>query len=147
MQPLRRRRRFHLILPATQSSLRYQSDGVSKLLEEMSHPMPEKEPQVTFTDRRKISSDGEIRPEALAEQEENRRQQEQREAAARAAQPPAAAPESAGRNEPSREEPRAAEQSRTDAATQEEDMPEGPTAQESAESHAAYQQTTAQLDD
>jgi hypothetical protein len=94
--------------------------------------MPEKEPQVTFTDRRKISSDGEIRPEAAAEQEANRRQEEQR-AAAQPAPPPAVAPvETPANNNPN---------------PAEENLPEGPTAQETAESNAAYQQTTKQLDD
>jgi hypothetical protein len=94
--------------------------------------MPEKEPQVTFTDRRKISSDGEIRPEAAAEQESNRRLEEQR-AAAQPAPPPAVAPvETPANNNPN---------------PAEENLPEGPTAQETAESNAAYQQTTKQLDD
>ena len=102
--------------------------------------MSEKEPQVTFIDRRKISSDGEVRPEALAEEEANRRQAEQREAAAKAAQPgpaPAAAPPA---------QPTAAAVENPEKSA-EEPIPDGPTAQESAESNAAYQQTTRQLDE
>ncbi|MEO6828569.1 MAG: DUF1844 domain-containing protein [Acidobacteriaceae bacterium] len=119
--------------------------------------MPEKEPQVTFTDRRKISADGEIRPEAVAEEEANRRQAEQREAAASAAQ--SAAPAQAATPSqstapaqrsavvtefPGKPAPGVAS---GDAEAPEENLPEGPTAQETAESHAAYQQTTRQLDE
>ena len=106
----------------------------------MSSHMSEKEPQVTFIDRRKISSDGEVRPEALAEEEANRRQAEQREAAAKAAQPAPA---------PSAEQPAqpTAAAVENPAKSAEEAIPEGPTAQESAESNAAYQQTTRQLDE
>ena len=112
----------------------------------MSLLMPEKEPEVTFTDRRKISSDGEIRPEALVEEEANRRQAEQREVANKAVQPPAAAQDTADKNKTS-QHPQISEQPGTNAGTEEEMIPEGPTAQESAESHAAYSQTTAQLDE
>lgn len=100
--------------------------------------MPEKEPQVTFTDRRKISSDGEIRPEAAA----------------------AAAQSAADHREAEASSARHAEAARTAAATatsaekpsepsapQGEEMPPGPTAEETAESHAAYRQTTQQLDE
>ncbi len=97
--------------------------------------MPEKEPQVTFIDRRKISSDGEVRPEAVAEEEAARRQAEQREAAAKTAQPA------------SQPDPEAAAQPTSEAADSDESIPEGPTAQETAESNAAYQQTTKQLDE
>lgn len=106
----------------------------------MSSLMSEKEPQVTFTDRRKISSDGEIRPEAAqnAADEQQKRQAE-------APQPtPTTAP-----NGPDVAESSPA--SNTSSAGDEESaasaLPEGPTAQESAESNAAYQQTTQQLDD
>lgn len=102
--------------------------------------MPEKEPQVTFIDRRKISSDGEVRPEAVAEEEANRRQEEQRAAAAKAAQPPSAPAD----NAPAEATPTPAP---ANSEAPDENLPEGPTAQESAESHAAYQQTTNQLDD
>ncbi len=113
--------------------------------------MPDKEPQVTFTDRRKISSDGEIRPEAAAEQEANRREAEQREAARQAAQPPAPAavdqpttPQGSTRRDETARDPATPEQP---VASAEDAAPEGPTAQETAESHAAYQQTTQQLDE
>jgi hypothetical protein len=102
--------------------------------------MPDKEPQVTFTDRRKISSDGEIRPEAAAKEES-----EQREATKQAAQPPASSV--AAESKPLAD----SEPARASAAENGEGAPapelEGPTAQETAESNAAYQQTTKQLDE
>ncbi len=118
--------------------------------------MPEKEPQVTFTDRRKISSDGEIRPEAVAEEEANRRQEEQREAARKVAQPAASpAAESAEKASGNSSAPPASARENEgnrgsgapDESVSDESIPDGPTAQETAESHAAYQQTTQQLDD
>ena len=105
--------------------------------------MPEKEPQVTFTDRRKISSDGEIRP-GVAESEaaeEKRRQADASKAAAAAAEPIA----------PAKEPPPAASSSAASIHTAEsgpeEQLPEGPTAKETADSNAAYQETTQQLDE
>ena len=103
--------------------------------------MPEKEPQVTFTDRRKISSDGEIRP-GVAESEaaeELRRQAEASKSATATAEPIAPAKETASAPSPSAPE--------THAGAPEEQMPEGPTAKESADSNAAYQETTQQLDE
>ena len=103
--------------------------------------MPEKEPQVTFTDRRKISSDGEIRP-GVAESEaaeEMRRQAEASKAATATAEPIAPAKEASPAASPSAPE--------THAGGPEEQMPEGPTAKESADSNAAYQETTQQLDE
>lgn len=97
--------------------------------------MPEKEPQVTFVDRRKISSEGEIRPGVVQSEAE-----EQKARQAESAPPPAAAekPPTSGANAPpaTRSEDAPDEQS-----------PEGPTAAESAESNAAYRETTQQLDD
>lgn len=109
--------------------------------------MPDKEPQVTFTDRRKISSDGEIRPEAVAEEEANRREAEKHEAANKSAQAAAssAASSAADPNAP-QDTAQKSEASPSDEA-QEEAIPDGPTAQETAESHAAYRQTTQQLDE
>ena len=105
--------------------------------------MPEKEPQVTFTDRRKISSDGEIRP-GVAEseaQEEKRRQAETSKAAAATSEPVAPAKEASPAAASSAAPTHAAEPGPEDQ------MPEGPTAKESADSNAAYQETTQQLDD
>jgi hypothetical protein len=105
--------------------------------------MQEKEPQVTFTDRRKISSDGEIRP-GVAESEaaeEKRRQAETSKAAAAAAEPIAPA------KEPLPTGSLSAASIHTADSGPEEQMPEGPTAKESAESNAAYQETTHQLDE
>lgn len=90
--------------------------------------MPEKEPQVAFIDRRKISSEGEIRPEAAAEEEAARQKAEQSAAEKKQAEP-------------------AAGPSTSTEAPAEQPLPEGPTAQETAESHAAYTETTKQLDD
>jgi hypothetical protein len=114
--------------------------------------MHEKEPQVTFTDRRKISSDGEIRPEAAAQSAAEHREAEQRHSAVDAernkasgsTQSPAAsaAPQGSGARTPGR-----APESSESSGVQDASMPPGPTAQENAESNAAYQQTTRELDD
>ena len=104
--------------------------------------MPEKEPQVTFTDRRKISSDGEIRP-GIAEseaEEEKRRQAETAKVAAASTEPTAPAKQA---------EPAAssnAAETHDGGTGTDEPLPEGPTAKESADSHAAYHETTQQLD-
>ncbi|MGO8719069.1 MAG: DUF1844 domain-containing protein [Acidobacteriaceae bacterium] len=100
--------------------------------------MSEKEPQITFTDRRKISSDGEIRP-GVAQREA----EEQKSRQAETAQPAAGAekPAESGVAE------RPATQSQNSENVPDEPLPEGPTARESAESNAAYQETTQQLDD
>ena len=103
--------------------------------------MPEKEPQVTFTDRRKISSDGEIRPgvaESEAE-EAKRRQAETSKTATATAEPIAPVKEAVSAASSSAAE--------THAGVPEEQLPEGPTAKESADSNAAYQETTQQLDE
>lgn len=116
--------------------------------------MADKEPQVTFTDRRKISSDGEIRPEAAAQseadhREADRRDAERQEAARREAEKPPARPTAV----PPAPTPinafagKSAESHAAQPDTQDVAMPEGPTAQETAESHAAYRQTTQQLDE
>ncbi len=105
--------------------------------------MAEKEPQVTFTDRRKISSDGEIRPgvaESEAE-EEKRRQAEASKAAATAPQP--TAPEKDARSAA----PSTSNQPQDSGIGPEDQLPDGPTAKESADSNAAYKETTQQLDD
>ncbi|MGC1871993.1 MAG: DUF1844 domain-containing protein [Acidobacteriaceae bacterium] len=105
--------------------------------------MPEKEPQVTFTDRRKISSDGEIRPgvaESEAE-EAKRRQAETAKAAAATAEPTAPTKDAVPAASSGGPESHAGE------SGPEEQMPEGPTAKESADSNAAYKETTQQLDE
>jgi hypothetical protein len=105
--------------------------------------MPEKEPQVTFTDRRKISSDGEIRP-GVAESEaaeEKRRQAETSKAAAAAAEPIAPAKQASAAASPSAAPAQVAE------PAPEEQLPDGPTDKESADSNAAYKETTQQLDE
>lgn len=104
--------------------------------------MPEKEPQVTFTDRRKISSDGEIRPEAAVAEEVYRRETEQREAIRRAAE--AAAPAAGA---PPKTATAQAPQPSPPVDDSENSAPEGPSAQETAESQAAYRETTRQLDE
>lgn len=100
--------------------------------------MPEKEPQVTFTDRRKISSDGEIRP-GVAQREAEERQSRPAETVQPAAD--VEKPAAPGATE------RTATQSQTRENVPDEQLPEGPSAQESADSNAAYQETTQQLDD
>ncbi len=101
--------------------------------------MSEKEPQVTFTDRRKISSDGEIRPGvAESEAEEQKRRQSE------TPQPVAVATEPA---ESSTTGSPATQARPGENVASEQPLPEGPTAKESAESHAAYQETTQQLDE
>lgn len=118
--------------------------------------MPEREPQVTFTDRRKISSDGEIRPEAAAQsaaehRETERMEAEKREAAASATQKSASSivqpPASAATLSPAHANGNGATAPIGGPEDQDETMPPGPTAQETAESNAAYQQTTQQLDE
>ncbi len=121
----------------------------------MSLLMPEKEPQVTFTDRRKISSDGEIRPEAAAKNEEERQAARQREAA-NEVKPPASPVVQAGNTEAQQpistpggekmngELPEYADSQDEDS---QDEGSQGPTAQETAESHAAYRETTQQLDE
>ena len=103
--------------------------------------MREKEPQVTFTDRRKISSDGEIRPEAAQQEEEERAR------AAEAPQPPSSNPAPAPASSTAADVAPAPNQTYVGQDSHDEAGPQGPTAEESSESHAAYQQTTQQLDE
>ncbi|MHB2007889.1 MAG: DUF1844 domain-containing protein [Acidobacteriaceae bacterium] len=105
--------------------------------------MSEKEPQITFTDRRKISSDGEIRPGvAQSEAEEQKARQAETPPPSAAEAKPAESGAAEGRAA------RAGASERPDSGeTSDEQLPEGPTARESAESNAAYQETTQQLDD
>ena len=105
--------------------------------------MPEKEPQVTFTDRRKISSDGEIRPGvAESEAEEQKRQQAETAKSATATAKPVESPKPVEAAAPS-----SAAQTHVGGTGSDETLPEGPTAKESADSRAAYQETTQQLDE
>lgn len=100
--------------------------------------MSEKEPNVTFIDRRKISSEGEIRPEA----------REMEEAEAREAQksaPPAAPPPTASTPQPTAKAK--AEPARAKTSSASENVPEAPTEEETAESRDAYNQTTQKLDE
>ncbi len=97
--------------------------------------MPEKETQVTFTDRRKISSDGEIRPEAAAQSAADRLEAE-KSSAQQTAAAHTAAPTTHSNEKPA-----------GPSVTSDEEMPQGPTAEETAESHAAYRKTTQQLDE
>jgi hypothetical protein len=117
--------------------------------------MPEKEPQVTFTDRRKLSPDGEIRPEAAAqsaiEHGETARKDSARPEAAGAPLPTNGnAQASHSATAPAANLTGAEDRGTTPSANsdaQDETMPSGPTTQETAESNAAYQQTTKHLDD
>jgi hypothetical protein len=104
--------------------------------------MSEKEPQVTFTDRRKISSDGEIRPGvAQSEAEEQKARQVE------TSQTPAAAEKPADSRVTGNTVHADVSQDHSGEDAPDETLPEGPTAQESAESNAAYHQTTQQLDE
>jgi len=111
--------------------------------------MAEKEPQVTFTDRRKISSDGEIRPEAAAQSAAEQREAREREATATTATEQARAAGSASSAVPSDPSSGGTQAATTFASEEDQDemMPAGPTAQETAESQAAYRETTRQLDE
>jgi len=105
--------------------------------------MTEKEPQVTFTDRRKISSDGEIRPGvAESEAEEEKRRQAGTSKAATATAEPIAPLKEVGSATSS-----SATETHAGGPGPEEHLPEGPTAKESADSNAAYQETTQHLDE
>lgn len=105
--------------------------------------MPEKEPQVTFTDRRKISLDGEIRPGVAQSEaeEEKRRQAASSKTTDTAAEPIQSATEAVSGGSSS------AVRSNTANSAPEEELREGPTAKESADSNAAYYETTQQLDE
>lgn len=105
--------------------------------------MSEKEPQVTFIDRRKISSDGEIRPGVAQSEaaEEKRRQAETPQPVAVAAEP---APSGSVGSPATHTGPAETSDS---AVASDEQLPEGPTAKESADSNAAYHETTQQLDE
>lgn len=116
--------------------------------------MPEKEPQVTFTDRRKISSDGEIRPEAAAKNEEDRQAARQREAANEVKAPNSAAakPGDTPIHQTSPTSDGGAENHLSQHVDSEDEQPgdeapQGPTTQETEESHAAYRETTQQIDE
>jgi hypothetical protein len=103
--------------------------------------------------------DGEIRPEAAAQQEADLREAKHRQKQS----PPAnAAPPSQHAQPPAASGSRTTSASQADAGAtanssakngpartevSEEAMPEGPTAQETADSHAAYNETTQQLDE
>ena len=113
--------------------------------------MPDREePKIAFTDRRKISSEGEIRPEAAAQEEMDRREAERSQADKA---PQSKVKEFPGNAASSHAQPGSVhDQEKAGAAADgqaapEETVPEGPTAQETAESNAAYQQTTQQLDE
>lgn len=111
--------------------------------------MPDREePKIAFTDRRKISSEGEIRPEAAAQEETDRREAERRQAEKSTWSNVTEFPGGASHVQP--EPDRKQEEGGGEAAASAppgDSVPEGPTAQETAESNAAYQQTTKQLDD
>lgn len=111
--------------------------------------MPEKEPQVTFTDRRKISSDGEIRPDAAAKNEEDRLATRQREAANEVKASTSSTPKLGDTTAPPASNAPAddTDEDVLQGADPQDGIPQGPTAQETAESHAAYRETTAQIDE
>ena len=108
--------------------------------------MKEKEPQFTVIDRRKFTSDGDVRPNVASTEERERSKASDAESTA-AAQPASAA--SGIHAVPSAQTPAAVETA-TAVAEIESDEPapfEGPTAEESAQSLAAYNETTRQMDE
>ena len=105
--------------------------------------MPEKEPQVTFTDRRKISSDGEIRP-GVAESEAQEEKRRQAEISKR--QPMQPSPSRPRKTQglllhPAQLKPMLADPDPKNSYLRDRWQ------KESADSNAAYQETTQQLDD
>jgi hypothetical protein len=110
--------------------------------------MPHREEEkVTFIDRRKITADGEIRPEAekLEEAEEHKAAKPLPAQESPTAAGAAASSQVSGQGAPPQQAPPAS----TGEAAEAHDsaLPEGPTAQETAESHAAYNATTQKLDE
>ncbi|HEX4020547.1 MAG TPA: DUF1844 domain-containing protein [Acidobacteriaceae bacterium] len=103
--------------------------------------MEEKEPQFTVIDRRKFTSEGDIRPDAATEPSEESK-------AAHAA--PAAAPDEHKTQAASgiHAVPQAPESSANTEPTEEEQaVLQPPTAEESAAAHNAYTETSRQMDD
>jgi hypothetical protein len=103
--------------------------------------MPEKAPSFTVTDRRKFTTDGELRPgvvasEAPVEAPPQPQAEVQKPAPAPAPEAPAAVTAS----------PKAVEAADEELGNEEGLLPE-PTAAESAEQHAAYQESSRGLDD
>ncbi len=99
--------------------------------------MDEKEPQFTVIDRRKFTSEGDVRPDAARSEES---------ASSEPKQAAAAQPASSGIHAV----PQPPAPSATLPAALPEDTPqklEGPTAEESAQSQAAYTETTRQMDE
>lgn len=103
--------------------------------------MAEKEPQFTVTDRRKFTKEGEVRPEVAKEETE-------RPAATPAAPAaPAAEASASGIHVVPPANGAAAQPVAPPAAGEQEAVLQPPTAEESAESSAAYAETTRQMDD
>lgn len=115
--------------------------------------MPHREEEkVTFIDRRKITADGEIRPEA-----EKFEEAEEHKAAKPSPAPSSptvisssaagdAAKQASAKGGPP-PETKASQGNGQSSETRDSALPEGPTAQETAESHAAYNATTEKLDE
>lgn len=94
--------------------------------------MDEKPPSFTVTDRRKFTKEGELRDESVELAQKEPAAERQSETGARVITMPS----------PKQEEPEPAKA----AADNPEEIPAGPSAQESAEQHAAYQQSSQQID-
>ncbi len=113
--------------------------------------MPEKEPLFTVTDRRKFTTDGELRPGMVAaETPPASAPKPAVEAGREAAHPQAVtAPAPAATSAPAAAgvEPRVTPEAAGERYTDENGMLPEPTAAESAEQHAAYQESTRSLDE
>lgn len=106
--------------------------------------MAEKPPQFTVTDKRKFTLEGDLRERSAAETDSY-------------SEPPAPAPPTATVETPAASAPAETagprlvtpEEAQNDAApeTAEDDLGPSPSAQESADQHSAYQQSSQQLDD
>lgn len=94
--------------------------------------MDEKPPSFTVTDRRKFTKEGELRDESVELAQKEPAAERQSETGARVITMPS----------PKQEEPEPAKA----VADNPEEIPAGPSAQESAEQHAAYQQSSQQID-
>jgi hypothetical protein len=111
----------------------------------MEEPMAEKEPLFTVTDRRKFTSEGEYRPGVVASEVPPPQ-------ATPAPQDPTASPAltSQGASETIADQASLGNEAQKDAGEFEEDgelqLPE-PTAQESADQHAAYKESSKSLDE
>jgi hypothetical protein len=106
--------------------------------------MAEKPPQFTVTDRRKFTIEGELRDDSPVSESQA---EPPASAPAPEAKPSARSAEVPGPRLVTPEEQPEAEAAGAEDAGAEDDLGPAPTAEETAEQHAAYQQSSQQLDD